>query len=504
MLTLVVPIFNKEQYLPRCIDSLLAQTVRDCEILLIDDGSADGSGAICDTYAAAHPERIRVIHKPNGGLSSARNAGIEAARGEWITFPDPDDWVEPEYAETFLELRNTHRADLICAGFWVDEDGKRYPGYASAPTQTMTAEAGRRALLLPPRMGGFSWNKCYRMELLRRHELRFRSDVGSAEDLDFAYRYLKHCGGVCFCPTKRTYHYDQHPESATHSFSCRNLEDFRAYEMIAADEDRKLALAARDTACAIAVNHLWALLRQRTPDPKAKRALLRHIRKDLTPHLKSSGFSRNRKLQAVTAALSPRLFVLLKNHFHSNRPRKVHMNLIKELVYRIHGNHTTEKLISMGMTVGKNFNRLNGVILDPSHCWLITIGDNVTIAPRVHILCHDASTKQFLNYTKLGRVTIGNNVFIGAESVVLPGVTIGDNVIIGANSTVTHDIPGGMVAAGSPARVICTLEEYLNKERTRMAQAPCYGEEYTLRQKVSMEKRMEQKAALDGQIGYIV
>lgn len=179
------------------------------------------------------------------------------------------------------------------------------------------------------------------------------------------------------------------------------------------------------------------------------------------------------------------------------------MNPIKELLYRIRGEYTTEKLISMGMQVGKNFGRLNGVILDPSHCWLITIGDNVTMAPRVHILCHDASTKQFLNYTKIGRVTIGNNVFIGAESVVLPGVTIGDNVIIGANSTVTHDIPDGMVAAGSPARVMCTLEEYLSKERTRMTQAPCYGEEYTLRQNVSMEKRMEQRDALTGRIGYI-
>lgn len=179
------------------------------------------------------------------------------------------------------------------------------------------------------------------------------------------------------------------------------------------------------------------------------------------------------------------------------------MNPIKELLYRIRGEYTTEKLISMGMQVGANFGRLNGVILDPSHCWLITIGDNVTMAPRVHILCHDASTKQFLNYTKIGRVNIGNNVFIGAESVVLPGVTIGDNVIIGANSTVTHDIPANSVAVGSPARVICTLEEYLNKERSRMASAPCYGEEYTLRQNVSMEKRMEQKAALDGKIGYI-
>ena len=179
------------------------------------------------------------------------------------------------------------------------------------------------------------------------------------------------------------------------------------------------------------------------------------------------------------------------------------MNPIKKLLYRLRGEYTTEKLISMGMTVGKNFGRLNGVILDPSHCWLITIGDNVTLAPRVHILCHDASTKGFLGYTKIGRVTIGNDVFIGAETVVLPGVAIGNNVIVGANSTVTHDVPDGVVVAGSPARIICTLEEYLAKERARMETAPCYGEEYTLRQNVSMEKRMEQKAALDGKIGYI-
>ena len=179
------------------------------------------------------------------------------------------------------------------------------------------------------------------------------------------------------------------------------------------------------------------------------------------------------------------------------------MNYLKEIIYRLRGEYTTEKLISMGMKVGQNFGRLNGVILDPSHCWLIEIGDNVTMAPRVHILCHDASTKQFLNYTKIGRVTIGNNVFIGAESVVLPGVTIGDNVIIGANSTVTHDIPSGMVAAGSPARVICTLEAYLAKETARMHTAQCYGEEYTLRKDVSMEKRMQQKQELQGKIGYI-
>ena len=169
------------------------------------------------------------------------------------------------------------------------------------------------------------------------------------------------------------------------------------------------------------------------------------------------------------------------------------MNIIKEFVYRFRGEYTTEKLMTMGMQVGRNFKRLNGVILDPSHCWLIEIGDNVTMAPRVHILCHDASTKPFLNYTKIGRVTIGDNVFLGAESVVLPGVRIGSNVIIGANSTVTHDIPENSVAVGSPARVICSLEDYLSRERSRMETAPCYGAVYTLRCSVSMEKRMHQK-----------
>lgn len=179
------------------------------------------------------------------------------------------------------------------------------------------------------------------------------------------------------------------------------------------------------------------------------------------------------------------------------------MSLIKEALYRLRGEYTTEKLVSMGMKVGKNFKRLNGVILDPSHCWLIEIGDNVTMAPRVHILCHDASTKEFLGYTKIASVTIGNNVFIGAESVVLPGITIGNNVIIGANSTVTHDIPDNTVVAGSPAKKICSLEEYLNKERKRMEVSPCYGADYTLRENVSMEKKLQQKKELESKIGYI-
>lgn len=180
------------------------------------------------------------------------------------------------------------------------------------------------------------------------------------------------------------------------------------------------------------------------------------------------------------------------------------MNYIKEIVYRLRGEYTTERLIKMGLQVGSGFKRMNGVILDPSHCWLIRIGDRVTLAPRVHILCHDASTKNYLGYTKIGTVNIGNDVFIGAGSVILPGVSIGSRVIIGANSTVTHDIPDNSVAVGSPARVIQSLDDYLQKETLRMQTAPVYTEEYTLGGHISPQLCQQQYDELEGKIGYII
>lgn len=177
---------------------------------------------------------------------------------------------------------------------------------------------------------------------------------------------------------------------------------------------------------------------------------------------------------------------------------------IKDAILRLRGEVSTEELIRRGLKVGKNFERLNQVIIDDSHSWLITIGDNVTLAPRVHILAHDASTKAFLGYTKIGCVTIGNRVFVGAESVILPGVTIGDDVIIGANSTVTHDVPSGMVVAGSPARVICTTEAYLAKERERMKNLPVYREEYTMGGSITPDLREKQRVEIRDKGGFVV
>lgn len=153
---------------------------------------------------------------------------------------------------------------------------------------------------------------------------------------------------------------------------------------------------------------------------------------------------------------------------------------IKALLFRIRGEQNLNKLIKRGLKVGSNLTRMSGVVIDPAHCWHISIGNDVILAPKVHILAHDASTKIFLNYTRVANVTIGSRVFIGANTVVLPGVSIGDDVVIGSGSVVTKDIASGMVAAGNPARIICTLEDYLGKVKGRMNSETCFDKEYTL------------------------
>ena len=156
------------------------------------------------------------------------------------------------------------------------------------------------------------------------------------------------------------------------------------------------------------------------------------------------------------------------------------MKLLRKLLARLRGEQNIDKLIRRGLVIGKNC-RLGNCSIDPSHCFHITIGDNVVFGPRVRILAHDASTGVFLGYTRVANVVIGSNVFIGAHSIVLPGVTIGDNVVIGAGSIVSKDIPSNTVAVGAPARVIKTLDEFLSTKKKEMVEDNIFSEEYTLR-----------------------
>lgn len=181
------------------------------------------------------------------------------------------------------------------------------------------------------------------------------------------------------------------------------------------------------------------------------------------------------------------------------------MSFLRNLLYRLRGEVSTDSLIKLGLKVGKNFRRNEHCIIDQSHCWLIQIGDDVTLAPRVHILAHDASMWQGCGYTKIAPVHIGNNVFIGAGSIIMPGITIGNNLIIGAGSIVTHDVEEGSVVAGNPARKLKNYYDFINENKEHMKSNPCYGEDYTLRNPAFTEvQKQEQKEAVEeNKFGYV-
>lgn len=162
LISVIVPIYKVDAYLDRCVRSIVAQTYENLEIILVDDGSPDNCPAICDTWAEKD-SRIKVIHKENGGLSDARNAGMAVATGELISFIDSDDSIEPEFMEKLFHALTEHDADIAeCAVSYVDEDGNILRQRNAAPLQTMDKLEALRRLVLEDGIYQTVWNKLYR------------------------------------------------------------------------------------------------------------------------------------------------------------------------------------------------------------------------------------------------------------------------------------------------------------------------------------------------------
>lgn len=187
-ISVIVPVYNTEKYLHRCIDSILAQTFTDFELLLIDDGSKDNSGTICDEYAAKD-SRVRVFHKENGGVSSARNLGLDNARGEWICFCDSDDYVEFWWLETFI--KNSINVELVVQGFsnkmsLKDENDFYYEG---------TVDELLR-LLYERQLVGYTVLKMFKKEIINQYKIRFDRLIKFREDEEFVLKYLSNINNV--------------------------------------------------------------------------------------------------------------------------------------------------------------------------------------------------------------------------------------------------------------------------------------------------------------------
>lgn len=191
MVSIVVPVYNAEKFINRCVDSLLAQTYQDFEILLVDDGSSDDSFSICKSYEQKD-SRVIAVHKENGGVSSARNFGMELARGEWIGFVDADDNVYPRYLGSYFNLGD--EADLLIQGYKQINVKDGSTSYYSEPDSIIKAESMMPYILKTQKTWhlGYVWCKLFRSEIIKIYQLKFDTSIHQCEDLLFCISYLQY------------------------------------------------------------------------------------------------------------------------------------------------------------------------------------------------------------------------------------------------------------------------------------------------------------------------
>lgn len=211
-ISIIVPVYKVEKYLPACIDSILAQTFRDFELILVDDGSPDGCPALCDA-AAEKDRRIRVIHQQNGGLSAARNAGLDIARGEWIGFVDSDDTVAPEMYGTLLELACEHGANLaVCGILLVDEQDQCLAAPLPDP-QTLVLDRKQAIARISSLPFHTAWNKLYHREIFAT----LRYPVGRLNEDSFTAPAVLEQVTTAVYTQQQFYHYRQRTGSIMNS-----------------------------------------------------------------------------------------------------------------------------------------------------------------------------------------------------------------------------------------------------------------------------------------------
>lgn len=225
LISIIIPVFNVEPYLVKALESVTCQTYRDLEIIIIDDGSTDGSGLICDDFAR-RDERIKVIHQENRGLSNARNAGLDIMKGEAVAFLDPDDSYHPDYIKAMAEAMDRTGADIIVCRYKVHhEDGPKL--HINKDTVGPSAERGlygRIEALRALADGAINvsvWNKLYSSDLWK--EIRF-PDGHNYEDVDTSYRVFDICRSVYVIDRALYFHLRRHG-SITHTTSESNVTD---------------------------------------------------------------------------------------------------------------------------------------------------------------------------------------------------------------------------------------------------------------------------------------
>lgn len=224
LISIIVPVYNVEKYIHECVDSIINQTYKNIEIILVDDGSPDNCGKICDEYAEKD-SRIKVIHKENGGLSDARNCGIDAASGEWLMFVDSDDYIESDMAQKLLDAAKKENADMAVCSVTLFKDNKRYtPDTYFSPEHTVSGIQLLKEKWLNVQFV-IACNKIYRKELFEG----IRYPVGKFHEDEFVIHYLLYKSQKVSIIEDKLYNYRQNEKSITGGgYSPHNLDVFFA------------------------------------------------------------------------------------------------------------------------------------------------------------------------------------------------------------------------------------------------------------------------------------
>lgn len=500
--SVIVPVYKAEKYLRRCLDSILGQTMSDFEVILIDDGSPDNSGEICDEYAAKD-SRFRVIHKENGGASKARNIGLDIAKGKYVWFIDADDWID---GDALSKLMSDLDADIIFFGFKrLFKDGKT----SICQIQANSSEFKYNYIDIIEKLFnsdeaymGYTWNKLFKREILESGKIRFNEDLIIKEDEVFCFEYLRHTKSISISHLT-PYNYRILDSSISHNINGkRNMLELAMYmqQNILAD---KFFFPMYSSICQAIYSYYWSaviegkrnrnstsptnlfltfieenksILRLRgkhkfflfVPTKIVKRFLIKvyfscfymmksKIRKILRPiyrfiktinlrkifwKLKGCKLGKNVIIYKKVLIFNPKYVSIGKNtiiHHHTS----LFVNPIDK---------SAQLIIGEGVQLGKynDFGCSNKIIIE----------ENVITAPFVHITDRD-HTYQDINVPIMhqpanskGPVIIKSGCRLGFGVQVMSGVTIGKQSVVAAGSIVTKDIPDYCVAGGNPAKIL--------------------------------------------------
>jgi len=216
-ISVIVPVYNVEKYLPNCLNSILGQTFEPYELILVDDGSSDKSGFICESYAIKDT-RVRVIHKTNGGVSSARNLGLEYAQGPWISFIDADDRIESDMLEKLYSAAASSGADIICCSM-----NRVLSHHFKKVSFRKEKSVYDQFMKYPMYMNSVS-NKLIRQSLFTNHGIRFHCGLSVCEDLDVSFRVFYYASDVVYIDDS-CYYYYYNPTSKTSTLNYDHFND---------------------------------------------------------------------------------------------------------------------------------------------------------------------------------------------------------------------------------------------------------------------------------------